>query len=106
MMRKTSSTKKLNNPLGKLSIWIGINILGQIVDLVESGLLMNADPLNQCQIIPENPKNNSILMLFFVIGSVYIQYSISLWFFFDTLRKKLNKSHKHEGLLIEAHDYS
>ena len=44
MMRKTSSHKKLNNPLGKLALWIGINILGQIIDLVESGLLLNADP--------------------------------------------------------------
>jgi len=39
-------------------------------------------------------------MLFLVIGSVYIQYSISLWFFFDTLKQKLKLSYKNEGLLI------
>ncbi len=44
MMRNHSQNKKLNNPLGKLALWIGLNILGQIVDLVESGLLLNADP--------------------------------------------------------------
>jgi hypothetical protein len=100
MMRNLES-KKLNNPLGKLAMWMGVNILGQIVDLVESGLLLNADTEDQCRIIPENPESNSILMLFFVIGSVYIQYTISLWYFFDTLRKKLKKSTKNE-LLIEA----
>ena len=105
-MRNTSTVKKLNNPLGKLAVWVGLNIFGQIVDLVESGLLLNADPLNQCQIIPDNPKNNSVLMLFFVIGSVYIQYSISLWFFFDILRQKLKINYKNEGRLIEPHEYS
>jgi hypothetical protein len=29
-----------------LAIWIGINIVGEIVNLVESGLLLNADPNN------------------------------------------------------------
>lgn len=45
-------------------------------------------------------------MLFFVIGSVYIQYSISLWFFFDILRQKLKLNYKNETLLIESHEYS
>ena len=105
-VRRTSGSKKLNNPLGKLAFWIGVNILGQIIDFVESGLLMNASPDDQCRIIPDNPQNNSILMLFFVIGSVYIQYSVSLWFFFDTLRQKLKINSKSEGLLIEAQDFS
>ena len=100
-MMRNLENKKLNNPLGKLAMWMGVNIIGQIVDLVESGLLLNADTEDQCRIIPENPESNSILMLFFVIGSVYIQYTISLWYFFDTLRKKLKKSTKNE-LLIEA----
>jgi len=45
-IRKTSNVKKLNNPLRKLALWMGLNIFGQIVDLVESGLLLNADPIN------------------------------------------------------------
>jgi hypothetical protein len=52
MMRRGSGNKKLNNPLGKLALWMGVNILGQIVDLVESGLLLNADSEEQCRIIP------------------------------------------------------
>jgi hypothetical protein len=45
-IRKTSNIKKLNNPLRKLALWMGLNIFGQIIDLVESGLLLNADPIN------------------------------------------------------------
>lgn len=45
-VRRTSGAKNLNNPLGKLALWMGFNIFGQIIDLIESGLLMNADPLN------------------------------------------------------------
>ncbi len=43
-MRKNSTLKNLHNPLGKLALWIGLNILGQIIDLVYSGLLLNANP--------------------------------------------------------------
>jgi hypothetical protein len=45
-IRKTSNIEKLNNPLRKLALWMGLNIFGQIIDLVESGLLLNADPIN------------------------------------------------------------
>jgi hypothetical protein len=37
-------TKKLNNPLAKLSLWMGANIFGEIINLIESGLLLNASP--------------------------------------------------------------
>lgn len=44
-------TKKLNNPLAKLSLWMGANIFGEIVNLIESGLLLQASPADSCLII-------------------------------------------------------
>ena len=65
-------TKKLNNPLAKLSLWMGANIFGEIINLIESGLLLNASPADRCLIITDSEQKNTILMLLFVILSVYV----------------------------------
>jgi hypothetical protein len=97
---------KHHNPLTKLAIWICFNILGQIIDIVESGLLINADPSN-CYIVPTSTTYNSIVMLIFVVFTVYIQYVFTLWFFYDTLRNRIiSVDDKLSKLLIESHDYS
>ena len=53
-VRRNSGPKKLHNPLTKLAVWMGLNIFGDIIDLIESGLLLGADPADECRIIADN----------------------------------------------------
>lgn len=45
---------KVRSPFYELWCWIGFNTLAQIVDLIETGLLIGADPSNHCLIIKNN----------------------------------------------------
>lgn len=52
MLTLSYSTEQVHNPLKSLWFWIGINTFSQIVDLIESGLLIGTDRNeNNCMVI-------------------------------------------------------
>lgn len=71
--------KKINNPFRQLWIWVGINVLSQILNLVQSGLLVKAKP-PQCYLIESNPSSSNILSLVFVLLTMYMGYGATLWY--------------------------
>jgi hypothetical protein len=54
MGRSTTTAQRFHNPLRKLAFWMGLNVFGEIVNLIESGLLLQADPMGHCMIIPND----------------------------------------------------
>ena len=82
-MRSSASlsllSKNVNNPFKNLWIWVGLNALSQVFNLVESGLYLNATP-PQCLIIQSNPSNSNILSLIFVFVTMYLGFASTLWY--------------------------
>ncbi len=58
---------------------MGLNVLSQILNLIESGLYINASP-PQCYIIQSSPSNSNILSLIFVFFTMYLGFGSTLWY--------------------------
>jgi len=57
-------------------VWIGINTFTQIVDLLETGLL-----IENCKVIRHNEVDNKILLFFFDIIALTAGFSATLHYF-------------------------
>lgn len=67
-----------------LWIWMGANTLAQVINLVETGLLMGTTPKNSCMIIENNELSNNILMFCFAILTMGLGYVATLWHYGKT----------------------
>ena len=72
---------KVSNPLTQLWIWIGINTVAQVIDLVETGLLIHATPDNHCMIVEGSETSNNLLMFAFAVLTLDLGYVATLWYF-------------------------
>ena len=74
------SSQHVHNPMKILWIWMGANTLAQIIDLIETGLLMGTTPKENCMIIPDNEVKNNIIMFLFAILTMVSGYLATLWY--------------------------
>lgn len=75
------NNQPINNPFKQLWVWVGINVASQSVNLIQSGLLLNAVP-PPCLIIKHSAASSNILSLFFVLMTMYMGYGATLWYIF------------------------
>ena len=64
---------RLSNPLRYLWGWILPNVVGQVINLVESGLLLNSTPPS-CLIIQNSPELSNYVSLAFVLCTAYLGF--------------------------------
>ena len=77
---KSSKGKiNINNPFKYLWLWIGINVLSHLINLIQSGFLLNAIA-PQCLLIQDNPSGSNILALAIVICTYYMGFGATIWY--------------------------
>lgn len=69
---------KVNNPFRNLWIWVGINVLSQIFNLIQSGLLIKAKP-PLCY-IADNHTQSNLVSLGFILMEFYMGYAATFWY--------------------------
>lgn len=69
----------MKNPFKNLWVWVGLNVGGQLINLIQSGLELQALP-PQCLLVSANPNESNILSLVFVLLTLYIPYGATLWY--------------------------
>ena len=84
-----------------LWLWIGINSFAQLVDLIETGMLLNTTPKSNCMIIQGNEVGNNILLFSFGILSLFSGYAATLWFYAKIRR---NDDHKAQDTLLGSEE--
>lgn len=72
----------INNPLQNLWIWIVLNVASQVINLVESGFFLEANP-PQCLIIKHNPNSSNVVQLVFVFLTMYMGFIGTIWYNFS-----------------------
>lgn len=72
---------KIHDPFLSLWLWIGFNTMAQIVNLVETGLLIGTDHSQDCMIIRNNQVGNNFLRFFFSIFTLTAGYTATLVYF-------------------------
>lgn len=72
---------KVRSPFFELWCWIGFNTLAQIVNLIESGLLLGADSSENCMIVKNSLIGDYVLRFFFDIFTLLAGYAGSLVYF-------------------------
>ena len=77
MGNKEIVRNKLSNPLRYLWLWIVPNVLCQIINLVEAGLLLDAKPPN-CLLIPNSYALSNYISLVFLFFTEYLGFIVTM----------------------------
>lgn len=76
---------------------MGVNSFAQLVDLIETGMLLNTTPKSNCMIIQDSEVGNSILLFSFGVLSLFSGYAATLWFYAKIRR---NDDQKAQDVLL------
>lgn len=71
--------EKINNPLHSLWIWISLNVLSQVFNLVYSVVLVASEPPD-CLIVKDNYTASNILELIFLFLTMYLCFGSTLFY--------------------------
>lgn len=81
LLRMSYQNNQVHSPFAELWCWIGLNTLAQIVDLIETGLLIGTNEENGCMIIKDDSVGDNILKFFFAIITLTAGYAATLYYF-------------------------
>ncbi len=70
---------RMNNPFRNLWAWVGINVMGQIINLIESGFLLKAKP-PMCYIMAADATGSNIISLILTLLTFYLCFGATLWY--------------------------
>ena len=76
-----ADTNQVHSPFMELWCWIGFNTMAQIVDLVETGLLIGTSQESGCMIVRDDGVGDNVLKFFFGIFTLTAGYAATLYYF-------------------------